>query len=137
MYFALWVGVGYKSPQPTNEHLPVVAGASARLDAAAARGLEPWLLLLIPAVGGLLCGALVFAVAPEAEGHGTDAVIAAYHDRKGTIRYRVPIVKTFASALTIGTGGSGGPEGPITQIGGGLGFFLASVFRFSTPSAAS
>ena len=70
-------------------------------------------------------------MAPEAEGHGTDAVIAAYHDRKGLIRYRVPIVKTFASALTIGTGGSGGPEGPITQIGAGFGYFLANVFRFS------
>ncbi len=131
MYFALWVGVGYRSSEPTNEHLPSWLEQPPAWMPQPRGGLEPWLLILVPAVGGLLCGALVFAVAPEAEGHGTDAVIAAYHDRKGRIRYRVPIVKTFASAFTIGTGGSGGPEGPITQIGGGLGFFLGSVFRFS------
>ncbi len=132
MYFALWVGVGYRSPEPTNEHLPVWLEHPPAWMPQPRPGLEPWLLLLIPTVGGVLCGVLVFTVAPEAEGHGTDAVIAAYHDRKGRIRYRVPIVKTFASAFTIGTGGSGGPEGPITQIGGGLGFFLGSVFGFST-----
>ena len=131
MYFALWVGVGYQSPEPTNEHFPSWLEHLPAWMPQPRPGLEPWLLLLIPSAGGLLCGVLVFTVAPEAEGHGTDAVIAAYHDRKGKIRYRVPIVKTFASAFTIGTGGSGGPEGPITQIGGGLGYFLGSVFGFS------
>ncbi len=131
IYLALWVGAGYTSKPPAGEHFPTWLEKPAAWMPQPRAGFEPWLLLLIPAVGGALCGILVFTVAPEAEGHGTDAVIAAYHDRKGTIRYRVPIVKTFASALTIGTGGSGGPEGPITQIGAGFGYFLANVFRFN------
>ena len=134
IYLALWVGAGYTSKPPAGEHFPSWLEDPQQRPAWLPQpraDFEPWLLLLIPAVGGALCGILVFSVAPEAEGHGTDAVIAAYHDRKGLIRYRVPIVKTFASALTIGTGGSGGPEGPITQIGAGFGYFLANVFRFS------
>jgi CIC family chloride channel protein len=90
---------------------------------------RPWLLLVVPTVGGLLSGLIVFTLAPEAEGHGTDAVIAAYHQYDGKIRLRVPLVKIVASALTIGTGGSGGREGPIAQIGAGFGSFLADALR--------
>jgi len=92
---------------------------------------RPWLLLLVPTVGGLLAGMLVFRLAPEAEGHGTDAAIASFHYRQGSIRPRVPLVKLFASALTIGTGGSGGREGPIAQIGAGFGSFVANLFRMA------
>jgi CIC family chloride channel protein len=88
-----------------------------------------WLLLLIPTLGGLISGVLVFTLAPEAEGHGTDAVIAAYHHRQGQIRPRVPLVKMVASAVTLGTGGSGGREGPIAQIGAGFGSLLANMLR--------
>jgi CIC family chloride channel protein len=91
--------------------------------------LRPWMLLLLPAAGGLLSGLLVFTLAPEAEGHGTDAVIGAYHHQDGKLRVRVPVVKLIASALTIGTGGSGGREGPIAQIGAGFGSFLAGLLR--------
>ena len=94
-----------------------------------ARPLVPWLLLVIPAVGGLISGWLVFTFAPEAEGHGTDAVIDAYHHKDGYIRPRVPLVKIVSSAITIGTGGSGGREGPIAQIGAGFGSFLADALR--------
>jgi len=90
----------------------------------------PWLLILMPAVGGLLSGWLVFRFAPEAEGHGTDAAIAAYHQGNGYIRPRVPLIKLFASALTIGTGGSGGREGPIAQIGAGFGSMLGGWLGF-------
>ena len=90
---------------------------------------RPWLLLLIPPLGGLLSGWLVFRFAPEAEGHGTDSVIAAYHQRGGYMRPRVPAVKIVASALTIGFGGSGGREGPIAQIGAGFGSMLAGALR--------
>jgi CIC family chloride channel protein len=90
----------------------------------------PWLLLLVPTVGGLLSGFLVFRFAPEAEGHGTDAAIAAYHVGQGIIRPRVPLIKLIASALTIGTGGSGGREGPIAQIGAGFGSLLAILLHF-------
>ena len=93
---------------------------------------RPWLLLLIPTVGGLVSGWLVYTLAPEAEGHGTDAVIAAYHHRQGQIRPRVPLLKIITSALTIGTGGSGGREGPIAQIGAGFGSLLANLLRLNT-----
>jgi chloride channel protein, CIC family len=91
--------------------------------------LHPWLLLLIPTFGGLLSGLLVFTFAPEAEGHGTDSVIAAYHHGQGQIRPRVPLIKIVASALTIGSGGSGGREGPIAQIGAGFGSLLGNLLR--------
>ncbi|MDR0965077.1 MAG: chloride channel protein [Myxococcales bacterium] len=90
-----------------------------------------WLLLVLPALGGLLSGIFVFALAPEAEGHGTDAAIDAYHRKDGLIRARIPFVKAVASALTIGTGGSAGTEGPITQIGAGFGSLLARLLHLS------
>ncbi len=90
---------------------------------------RPWLLLIIPTMGGLLSGWLVYTFAPEAEGHGTDAVIAAYHNRQGQIRPRVPLIKIVSSALTIGSGGSGGREGPIAQIGAGFGSLLANLLK--------
>jgi CIC family chloride channel protein len=122
VYFALNHGAGYHPAEPANEHTPSWLPSFAS-------ELQPWTLLLIPTLGGLISGVLVFAVAPEAEGHGTDAVIAAYHNPKGRIRYRVPFIKTIASAITIGTGGSGGREGPIAQIGAGFGFFLGDLLR--------
>jgi CIC family chloride channel protein len=88
-----------------------------------------WLLLVIPAAGGLASGFLVYTLAPEAEGHGTDAAIASYHFEGGKMRPRVPLVKIVASALTLGTGGSGGREGPIAQIGAGCGSFLGGLLR--------
>jgi chloride channel protein, CIC family len=91
--------------------------------------LRPWLFLIVPTVGGLLSGVIVFTLAPEAEGHGTDSVIAAYHYHQGQMRSRVPLVKIIATAITIGTGGSGGQEGPITQIGGGSGSVVANLLR--------
>jgi CIC family chloride channel protein len=91
-----------------------------------------WLVLLIPALGALLSGMIVFTWAPEAEGHGTDALIRAFHRGAGQIRTRVPLIKGLASIITIGTGGSAGQEGPIAQIGAGFGSFLARVLRLSS-----
>jgi CIC family chloride channel protein len=88
-----------------------------------------WLVLLVPTVGGLISGILVFTWAPEAEGHGTDAMIRSFHQGGGMIRTRVPLIKAVASIITIGTGGSAGQEGPIAQIGSGFGSFLARVLR--------
>ena len=93
--------------------------------------MKKWLLLIIPALGGLLSGLIVFNLAPEAEGHGTDALIDSFHRKKGIVRRRVPFVKTIASAITIGSGGSAGKEGPIAQIGSGFGSFLASLLKLS------
>jgi chloride channel protein, CIC family len=102
------------------------AGAEAVAALGASRS---WWFIVIPALGGLVSGLLVFLIAPEAEGHGTDAMIEAFHRRGGYIRKRVPLVKIFASAITIGSGGSAGKEGPIAQIGAGFGSFLATILK--------
>ena len=93
------------------------------------------MLLVILPLGGLVTGWIVYTFAPEAEGHGTDAVIEAYHKRQGVIAPRVPIVKIIASAATLGTGGSGGREGPDCAIGAGFGSYLAGVMRLRGRSA--
>lgn len=90
-----------------------------------------WAVLLVPTLGGLGCGYLVYRSAPEAEGHGTDAMVRSFHRLKGRVRARVPVVKAVASILTIGTGGSAGREGPIAQIGSGFGSFLAAKLKLS------
>ncbi|MCX9013302.1 MAG: chloride channel protein [Candidatus Methanoperedens sp.] len=90
-----------------------------------------WVLFLLPAAGGLLAGIIIFTFAPEAEGHGTDAVIDAYNNKRGIIRKRVPIIKAISSIITIGTGGSAGREGPIAQIGAGFGSALATFLKLS------
>lgn len=128
--FELAIGdwVGYSPRPPGGE---AQAGESAFESAEMLRGFVPWLLVVVPAVGGLLSGIIVFRFAPEAEGHGTDAALRAYHENRGIIHWRVPLVKTVASILTLGTGGSGGREGPIAQIGAGFGSLLASRLGLS------
>jgi len=92
-----------------------------------------WVLLVLPALGGLVSGILVYAFAPEAAGHGTDAAIESYHLKGGAVRgVSIPIVKTIASAITIGTGGSAGREGPIAQIGSAMGSIMATRLGLST-----
>ena len=88
-----------------------------------------WIVPLVVAAGGLVSGILVQRFAPEAAGHGTDAAIEAFHHREGRVRLRVIPVKVIASAITIGSGGSGGREGPTAQIAAGLGSYLAELLR--------
>ena len=88
-------------------------------------------LLLLLTLGGLVSGFLVYTFAPEAEGHGTDGAIDAFHRNRGNISFKVAVVKTLASAITLGTGGSGGREGPIAQIGAALGSFLGQTLKLS------
>lgn len=90
--------------------------------------LASYLFFLVPALGGLVAGYLVYKLAPEAEGHGIDSVIEAFHDKK-TIRTRVPFVKALASIVTIGSGGSAGYEGPTAQIGAGLGAIFSRLLE--------
>ena len=90
--------------------------------------------LLVPIsiiIGGLLSGLIIYRFAPEAEGHGTDAMIDAFHNKKGKVRRRIPIVKAVASAITIGSGGSAGREGPTAQIAAGIGSWLSDVFKLT------
>jgi CIC family chloride channel protein len=88
-----------------------------------------WLLALLPALGGLACGLLVSKFAPEAAGAGGDAYLEAFHNQRGVIRRRVPLVKSLASIVTIGTGGSAGREGPVMQTCAGVGSLLARGLR--------
>jgi CIC family chloride channel protein len=80
-----------------------------------------WLLVVLPVVGGLISGLLVKVFAPEAGGTGTDDYIDAFHNKAGSMRRRVPLVKSLATLATISSGGSAGKEGPIAQIGAGFG----------------
>jgi len=83
----------------------------------------------IVGLGGLLSGVIVYSLAPEAEGHGTDAVVAAFHRRAGHIGGLAPLAKFLASIATIGFGGSAGREGPMAQIGGGIASVLSRLFN--------
>jgi chloride channel protein, CIC family len=98
-------------------------------DAVIPQGWDRWWLPVVTTLGGLLSGLLVYRFAPEAEGHGTDAAVAAYHQKGGRTRTRVPFVKALASALTIGSGGVAGREGPTAQISVGLGSILSGLLR--------
>lgn len=111
---------GYTPPLPRGEGAPVVTAIAHRL-----------FIPVATTLGGLISGVIVFTLAPEAEGHGTDAAIAAFHDHGGRIRSRIPFVKLVASAITIGSGGSAGREGPTAQIAAGFGSWLGDVFQLS------
>jgi len=121
-FFALEYLAGYTMAKPAGEHLvPFTAATSLHL----------WLLVLLPAIGGLLSGLIVYTWAPEAEGHGTDAFIDAFHNKQGAVRARVPFVKAIASVITLATGGSAGREGPIAQIGSGIGSGLGRILKLN------
>lgn len=111
---------GYLPPNPAGE-----GGTVVRSLWSAAR---PWLIPVVTTAGGLLAGIIVFTLAPEAEGHGTDAAIKAFHEGK-PIRARIPLIKLVASAITIGTGGSAGREGPSAQISAGFGSLLGGILH--------
>ena len=82
--------------------------------------------IVIPVIGGLIVAFIVVRYAPEAKGHGVPEVMEAYVLQNGKMRLRVPLLKSIASAICIGSGGSCGREGPIAQIGAGVGSALAT-----------
>lgn len=92
----------------------------------------PWYYRLVPPViGGLIVGPLVYFLAREAKGHGVPEVMEAVALRGGFIRKRVVVIKAFASAICIASGGSAGREGPIVQIGSAIGSAFGQVLRVS------
>ncbi len=117
---------GYSAPAPGT------SGGAAFDLSGALRPTRRWWLLVLPAGGGLLAGALVYRFAPEARGLGEDSIIEAYHEKRGEIRGRVPFVKMIASTLVIGTGGSAGQEGPMAQISAGFGSILGRHLHLET-----
>ncbi|MDX1648796.1 MAG: chloride channel protein [Myxococcota bacterium] len=97
-----------------------------------ARTLPVWLVVLAPALGGLVVGPLVWFFAREARGHGVPEVMEAVAMRGGVMRPRVVAIKTLASAVSIGSGGSVGREGPIVQIGSAIGSALGQLLGMPT-----
>jgi CIC family chloride channel protein len=90
-----------------------------------------WYLLLLLPLGGLIVGWLTQTFAPEAEGHGTEQLIRTFHQLGGKVRRRVIALKALTSAITIGTGGSAGQEGPVAQIGSGVGSAVSDALKLS------
>ncbi len=103
--------------------------AAGRAPYAYAHELGAWFVVGAPVLGGLLYGPLIYFFAREARGHGVPEVMLAVADRGGRIRPQVAVVKSVASALCIGSGGSVGREGPIVQIGSALGSTLGQIVR--------
>ncbi len=92
----------------------------------------PWYLRVsVPALGGLVVGPLVYFWAREAKGHGVPEVMEAVALKSGLIRKRLVIIKSLASAICIGTGGSVGREGPIVQIGSAIGSTIGQMLKIS------
>jgi CIC family chloride channel protein len=116
---------GMPQPTPPGDTLPF------ELPGELASEPRRWIYFLLPALGGLLSGLLVYRFAPEAEGHGTDELLRAFHRERGRIRPRVPLVKGLATLCTLASGGSAGKEGPIAQIGAGFGSWLGGWLRLS------
>ena len=113
-----WARVLLPEPMGELSDLPIPAGPPRR-----------WVLFLLPVVGGLISGLLVKTFAPEAEGTGTDGYIDAFHNKAGSMRRRVPWVKSLATLSTLASGGSAGKEGPIAQIGAGIGSALGRTLK--------
>ena len=109
-------------------YIPLRADGETFAASDGAHTFHPWLLVVLPALGGLACG-LITRLAPEARGGGGDAMINAFHHHGGAIRRRVIWVKALASMFTLGTGGAGGREGPTMQIGGALGGLVGRTLR--------
>lgn len=93
---------------------------------------RPWLILLIPALGGLAAGWVAHKLAPETLGGGGNAAIRTFHRHEALARKRIPFVKTLTSILTLGTGGAGGREGPTMQIGSAVASIVARWMRATT-----
>jgi CIC family chloride channel protein len=89
------------------------------------------MIILAPVAGGLIVVWLVKTFAPEAKGHGVPEVMFAIYHNKGNVRGVVAIVKSLASAISIGSGASVGREGPIIQIGASFGSTIARVFKLA------
>lgn len=119
--FFLHYLANYYPPGPDGEPVFILPGLEIRR----------WVLVIVPGLGALLSGLIVYFFAPEAGGDGADALIKSFHHLRGHIRTRVPYIKSLTSAITIGSGGSAGREGPIAQIGGGFGSWLGSLLKLS------
>jgi len=88
-------------------------------------------IIIIPAIGAVLFSPLIYYFAREAKGHGVPEVMLAMEQNGGRIRPIVAVVKSLASSLCIGSGGSAGREGPVVQVGAALGSTLGQFFNLN------
>ncbi len=107
-------------PQPDGEGITPLAPAGPT---------RRWMLVVLPVVGGFVSGMLVKLFAAEAHGTGTDSYIDAFHNKAGIMRGRVPLIKALATIATLASGGSAGKQGPVAQIGAGIGSALGGFIR--------
>lgn len=117
-HWVLGVGAGLKLSVPAGEH---------HFTGGPDRPFNPWILFILPAVGGLLTGLAGHFLKAQVRGAGTDDYIKAFHHHEGRIKGRMPFAKALASIFTLSTGGSGGKEGPTGLIGAGIGNWVAKA----------
>ena len=125
IYFFTWLATGHAQ-----------FGQQGRVGSAHFPGLGLGFFVVIPVIGGLIYGPLIYRYAREARGHGVPEVMIAVAEEGGRIRPQVAAVKAVASALCIGTGGSVGREGPIVQIGSALASSLGQWVKMPESPAA-
>jgi chloride channel protein, CIC family len=118
IYFVTWLATGH-----------VLFGQQGRVPSTHLPWLGLGFFVVIPVIGGLIYGPLIYRYAREARGHGVPEVMIAVADDGGRIRPQVAAVKSVASAICIGVGGSVGREGPIVQIGSALASSLGQWVR--------
>ncbi len=128
----LWIGglAGLSLPGPAGEEIFASEEGAVALKTAS----RVWVIPILTTAVGLLTGWLVSRFIPESQAggtDGTDAMIKAFHNQGGVIRPKIPIIKGLTSILTIASGGSAGREGPITQIGAGIGSWLSLKLKLS------
>jgi CIC family chloride channel protein len=118
IYFVTWLATGHSQ-----------FGQQGRVPSSHLAFLGLGFFVLIPVIGGLVYGPLIYRYAREARGHGVPEVMIAVAEGGGRIRPQVAAVKALASAVCIGVGGSVGREGPIVQIGSALASSLGQRIR--------
>jgi CIC family chloride channel protein len=125
--------VGFRALIAVIHNVAFLGQFSTDCDASTFTPASQWgaLVILVPVVGSVVVTFLIMKFAPEARGHGVPEVMDAIYYREGVIRPVVAVVKSIASAISIGTGGAVGREGPIIQIGAALGSTLGQVIRLA------
>ncbi len=116
----LGLGAGFTPPVPAGVGVTTVSDVG-----------RVWMIPVITTIAGLISGLIVYRFAREAEGHGTDVAIDVFHRKDGVVRPRVPPLKLIASAVTIGSGGSAGKEGPMALISAGVGSLVGRFLRLN------
>ncbi|MFR9673555.1 chloride channel protein [Streptomyces sp. TR02-1] len=93
---------------------------------------SPWLILTMPVVGGLVVGLMARFGSEKIRGHGMPEALEAILVGGSRVQPRLALLKPTSAAVSIGSGGPFGAEGPIIMTGGALGSLLAQFLRITT-----